>query len=957
MTRGLKFLAGALAVLAFAGSCTSPQVRFQQAQANPAVVAERPKGWANDRSDLPKDPDFTIGVLPNGMRYMILPNKTPPNQVAMRLVISAGSMHERKGEEGIAHFLEHLAFRGTKVFPDGELQRRLEGLGLQMGADANASTAPTQTIFKFNLARNDVESIDTGLLVLREIVSELTIQPEMVDAERGVVLSEERTRAGPGEEAQKQFIKLQVGEHPYARSPIGLRDVVSTVTPAQIRKFYDAYYRPERATLIVIGDTKPENLLPAIKARFGDWKGRGPAGGDPSPVTVKPPAPEIAVDVTPGLGDTSVLLRWFEPYRERPPTKAERRKQLVETLGVAAVAERMQDLSDAAGRPAAAIISASPYRVPTVWTGQMAQAAGITDLTKAIDVLVTSQRQAVQYGVTQAELDHAITVRREMMKQMAATGRTGGSAGMAEAYAANLDSDPLFMSPKDMLALFEEQVKTVKLAEVNTALRARFTDTPTLIYRGSEQPKGGEAALKAAYASAKAKPVTAYAMAAVKPWPYTNFGTPGKVAERKEVADLGITFVRFENGVRLTVKPTTYQKDDVLVRVRMGLGRIGMPRDRIDASDMGYAIWTTGGLGKLTRVEQDRTLAGRRVYAGVESDDDAYELSNGDGGYTLASDFRLQMELMAAMVTDPRLDTGDWAAMITASDQSEASAPLTPDGVVGFNLVRLLHSGDLRWTYNTAEMRKTWKPEEAVSYIKPIIANSPMEVIVVGDIPVNKAIEDVARTFGALPKRKEVKEPAGLRDVKFPKGGAPVVLTHKGRADQAAIAVAWPTQGMMGNVREYRAGWVLAQMLRDEATRKFRSDDSATYSPSTMVDFSRVLPDYGYVGVSMEIEPSRADGAIAAIESIARTLITYPIPAGEVTRITGPRAAAIRREMANNGYWMTNLPNAQTDPRQLDAMRTIVSDYQAITPEEVQAVAKKWLQPDRAWKLKVVPEN
>ena len=271
-------------------------------------------------------------------------------------------MQERPGEEGVAHFLEHLAFRGTKVFPDGELQRRLEGLGLQMGADVNASTAPTQTIFKFNLARNDMESIDTGLLVMREIVSEMTIAPEMVNAERGVVLAEERTRAGPGEEAQKAFIKAQVGEHPYARSPIGFRNVIETVTPAQIRKFYDAYYRPERATLIVIGDTKPEDLIPAIKSRFGDWKGRGPAGGDPAPVMVKPAAPEVAMVVTPGLGDTAVLLRWFEPYRERPPTKAERRRQLVESLGrrLSPSACRVSTMQPASRRLRSA---ASPYRI------------------------------------------------------------------------------------------------------------------------------------------------------------------------------------------------------------------------------------------------------------------------------------------------------------------------------------------------------------------------------------------------------------------------------------------------------------------------------------------------------------------------------------------------------------------------------------------------------------------
>jgi zinc protease len=124
-------LTAALAALALAAACISaaPDAAREQTR------FERPSGWANDRGDLPKDPDYTLGSLPNGMRYLVLPNRNPPGQVAMRMVIAAGSMQERPGEEGIAHFLEHLAFRGTKLFPDGELQRRLEGLGLQMGDD------------------------------------------------------------------------------------------------------------------------------------------------------------------------------------------------------------------------------------------------------------------------------------------------------------------------------------------------------------------------------------------------------------------------------------------------------------------------------------------------------------------------------------------------------------------------------------------------------------------------------------------------------------------------------------------------------------------------------------------------------------------------------------------------------------------------------------------------------
>ncbi len=377
-----KKLGYALLALALVGAGASLAAPTAEAQ---VAAKAQASGWANDRSDLPKDPDFTLGVLPNGMRYLILPNQTPPGQVAMRLVINAGSMQERPGEEGVAHFLEHLAFRGTASFPDGELQRVMEGLGLQMGADANASTGADRTTFMFNMARNDAVSIDTGLLMLREIVSAMLIAPEFVNAERGVVLAEERTRAGPSEEAQKAFMKLQLGNHPYGRSPIGLRKVVETVTAEGIRGFYDAYYRPERATLIIVGDVQADSVVSALTARFAGWKGRGAPGADPAPVSKKPPSPDVAIVTTPGAADTSVLLRWFEPYRQSPPTRAERRRQLVDQLGAAAASLRMQGLTEAAGNPARFASSPGPSRIPNVWNGQMAQSLGVTDPVKTLD--------------------------------------------------------------------------------------------------------------------------------------------------------------------------------------------------------------------------------------------------------------------------------------------------------------------------------------------------------------------------------------------------------------------------------------------------------------------------------------------------------------------------------------------------------------------------------------------
>ena len=910
------------------------------------------RGWARDRGDLPHDADYQLGQLPNGMRYVILPNRTPPGQVAMRLLIDAGSMQERPGEEGVAHFLEHLAFRGTAKYPDGEVQRALEGIGLQMAADVNASTGPDTTTFIIDLPRNDQVSLDTGLSVMRELVTSMLIEPDKVDAERGVVLAEERSRAGPALEASKAFLQLQLGNHPYGRSPIGLRNIIETVTPATIRGFYDAFYRPERATLIIVGDVRIDQMTAAITGAFQDWRGRGEPGKDPKPITVKPASPDVAIITTAGATDTNLMLRWFEPYTERPHTKAERRRVLVEQLASGVIARRLPGLNEAAGKPAARIGNAGAAAIPEVWRGQIATTVGITDTFKALDVMVKAHRQAVEFGITQEELDEQLRLVIDATKREAERGRTGTSVAQVEIAADMVAADLPFVSLQQGYALLLEQAPTITLAEVNASLKTRFRDKPDLLYRGSTPPPGGEAALRAAFNKAWTAPVTAYVPEGVKPWPYASFGEPGVVKSREYVADLDVTLVEFENGVKLTVKPMPSNKDLVNIRVRIGRGRLQMPMNVIDASDMGLSLWSSGGLGKLTVTEQGRTLAGKRVGVVARTLDDAYSLENFN--ITPRDEFGLQMELMTAMLSDPAYRADDWATWMSQADAVDASMLMTPSGVLERELDRLVHGDDLRWTINTSEMRKSWKPEDSVKYIKPIVDNSPIEVIVVGDIRPDAVIAEVARTMGALPPRPPFKEPSDWRDVDFPKPGT-TTLPHEGRADQGYALIGWPTyQGAFKSIREERIGYVLGQMLRDNATRKFRSEGGATYSPMEIVDFPTFLPDYGYIAVAVEAPPELIDDVQNEIQRIATDLATVPQPQGEIDRVVQPKIEQSRRNQAANiGYWTELLGNVHDDPSGLEYIRSEATHYRSITPADVQAMAKKWLKPETAWRLRV----
>ena len=229
-------------------------------------------------------------------------------------------------------------------------------------------------------------------------------------------------------------------------------------------------------------------------------------------------------------------------------------------------------------------------------------------------------------------------------------------------------------------------------------------------------------------------------------------------------------------------------------------------------------------------------------------------------------------------------------------------------------------------------------------------------MIVVGDVSVEQVISEVARTLGALPKRPEFKEPANWRDVDFHPPGV-TMLPHEGRPDQGYAFIGWPTyQGAFKNIREERIANVLGQMLRDNATRVFRSEGGATYSPMEIVDISTFLPDYGYIAVAIEVPPETIDSVQDRIQKLALDLATSPQPQSEIDRIIQPKLEQARRNTVTNvGYWMELLSNAHDDPGGMQYIRTELSDYASITPADVMAAAKKWFKPQTAWRLKIVP--
>ena len=306
------------------------------------VPAGAATDWPHPHSDVAPDPAIRFGVLANGMRYAIMKNTTPKGVVSIRFRIGAGSLEERDVQQGLAHFLEHMAFRGSTHVPEADVWRDLQRLGMTVGADANAHTTFDQTVFQFDLPTNDASTVAAGLMRMRETASELTLSQTAMDAERGVVLSEMRVRDVPSYHAQKSDLAFVLeGQRLPTRMPIGQADVLEHAPVSLIADFYHAYYRPDRATLIVVGDIDPDAIEAQIKARFSDWTPVGPPGPDPVLGALLVRGPETRLFVEPGMRP-AITLNWTVPYDPAVESQASDRRDTLEQIGLAALNYRLQ---------------------------------------------------------------------------------------------------------------------------------------------------------------------------------------------------------------------------------------------------------------------------------------------------------------------------------------------------------------------------------------------------------------------------------------------------------------------------------------------------------------------------------------------------------------------------------------------------------------------------------------
>jgi zinc protease len=827
----------------------------------------------------------------------------------------------------------------------------LQRAGLAFGPDTNAFTSFRQTVYMLDLPKNDAATIDTGLKIFGETVNKLSFVPAAIDRERGVILSEERRGDSPEFRLYKQNLAfLLKGQKIPERLPIGDPVLLRKMSREDFVAFYRAYYRPENALLVAVGDFDVAAMETKVRSAFSAWTQPGAAG--PQPDFGKPASRGLEADlrVEGGL-PASVSMNWTSPPDLRKDTIAKRREDLRLTLAYAVVNRRLERIARAASPP---FISANITRHVYERSATMVEMEASVRpgrWKEALGAMEQELRKALKFGVSQGELDREIAEYRAAFQQAAAGAATRDTRALANAVVDSFDDEEVFTAPADDLKLFEDAMKGFTAAEASAALQASVPKAggPLLFLSSPQAVDGGKAALVDAYKKSAATEVKAPSYTSDKAFSYQDFGAPGTVATRKRDADLDLDLVKFQNGVRLTMKKTPFEEKNMYVTVRLPGGLSTMPPQH-GLSLLAPFVLSEGGLGKLSQDEIEETTAGKLV--GVR-----YVVGNGAlglGGRTRAEDLLLQLQLMTASITDPGFRPDGLTRIQAAAENFVRQYGTEPDRVLARDSDAILRSNDGRWVFPSLEEVRALKIEQFKQAFGEAFASRPIEVSVVGDFDPDAVIAAVGKTLGALPARPATSKP--LQKIAFPSKAETLNLTHEGRADQSAAFVAWPAVDFSDR-RKAQAARAARLILQNRLVEEYREKRGATYSPQTDEEYSLIFPGYGYVAALVETPTGQAATFYQVVDELTAELRDGKFDDDAVTRALRPEIETLRNAARRNGFWVAVLQDFQSNPRRKELIRTRITDLETMTRAEIIAAAKATFVSGKAVRIVVTPKT
>lgn len=905
-------------------------------------------------SSIPLDPAVRTGILPNGFTYFIRRNSEPVNRATFFLPMKAGSILENEDELGLAHFLEHMAFNGTKNFPKNELINYLQTNGVRFGADINAYTSFDETVYQLPLPTDDPEIIKNGLQILRDWAQDILLESEEIEKERGVIIEEKRTRKGAADRMQKQYLPMLLNHSRFVdRLPIGTEEVLLNFKPKTIRDFYKKWYRPDLQGLIVVGDINVDEMEGWIIEKFSDLK------NPPNPIErTKYIVPLTNANQFMAVTDNEQTNTVIQVLIKHPASsfktiadfKASIYKQLFNNM----MSVRITELSKQEKPPFLQGGSSIGNFMLNVDVASIVAAVKPGELETGFKAVLAETERVKRFGFTQSELDRTkqslLTSYESRYKEKDKT----HSQVFVNKYLKLFLNDEAAPGPDYEYHFYKEHLPKVTLEDVNSLASEYYTDKGRdILIMAPENQKDNlptEETVLQWIREVKSSDLASYDDGVSGKVLMSNIPVPGKIIKEKEISSLGIKELTLSNGVKVILKGTDFKNDEIRFSSFSPGGNSLYSDEDFQSAVNAPGVVASSGVAEFNSIELPKIIAGKMVSLSPYISE-RYEGMNGSSS---PADLETSLQLVHLFFTEPRIDTNIVKGLVSNFKSSLANRGNDPNSVFSDSANAILGNYHPRRTGPTLEKADQISATRAFEIYKDRFADaSDFMFFFVGNIN-EDSIKPLLETYlGSLPSinRKEKGKDLGIR---VPSGQIKKIV-YKGTEDKAFVQLVFSGKykySLQQNL--YMNG--LEEILKIKLTERLRETEEGVYTPSASVNYSmEPVPTYN-VSIGFSCSPDNVDKLIIATLDEIHQLQKNGPEEKDVRKFISEQKRTRQTQLKTNSYWISYLSGQYRVNGNLEDVYKYDKALEKVSGKDIQKTAKKYLSQKNFIQLILLPE-
>ena len=909
---------------------------------------------------LPMDPEVRYGKLDNGLTYYIRHNEQPKQRAEFHIAQAVGAILEEDHQNGLAHFLEHMAFNGTQHFPGKGIINYFESVGVNFGGNINAYTSIDETVYRLSDVPTYREGIvDSALLVMHDWSCGLLLLDEEIDAERGVILEEWRTGRTAQRRMWKQMRALMYPGTQYAkRDVIGDTAVINNFEYQALRDYYKKWYGPDNQAIIVVGDINVDTIEAKIKALWADVPRRKNFGERPIYTVNHNDKPLVAIVTDPEAQGTRITLEYkFDQLPEvLQQTANEYTLNMVRSLACDMFNNRMSDLSH---DPNASFSGAGCFYGEVAKKMDAFMAVIIPKEgreTEAYNDLVYQLEKMHRYGFTNAELERVKSAKLTAMETYYNERNTRKNITLTKECIRHFENGETMPGAEWEYEMTQAFLPLIPLEKVNMLAQSLIHANPTIAITAPEK-EGVHIptpdALVAAIAGQSELAIEAPQEEKIDTELVKKMPRKGKIKSIKQNEGFGFTEFTLNNGIKVVIKPTTFKADEILMQGFSKGGMTQVKTEDLPSAKLATTIVGMSGIGTFTMPQLEKALAGKTVSVSPEIAENMERMN----GSSSVKDLETMLQLTYLYFTAPRRDEEAYQTTMNLLKNQLINRDKNPKAVFSDSVQMMASNHSNRTPIVNMDLLERVSLDKALAIYKARFANpADFTFIFVGNIdPTDVKVRDLICTWLGGLKAKKGHEDIIDHHVRVTPGMQKNYFTRKMETTTASNRIQYTSYDMPYSLANDLNMEMIGRVLSTRYLESIREREGGSYGVATYGDMSILPVPKAALIMQFDTDPKKQERLMQIIHEEIQTIIDNGPLATDLQKEKESMLKDYQEDLENNKYWRSAIYLYYMYG--INNIRDYKPAVEAITAGTVQATLKQLVSAGNVFEVVMFPEN